>query len=83
MHHPADLGVTRIRGTKNPDLAKIASLLPDLVVANKEENRELDVRRLRERGVPVWVTEVESVPQRSGRSSDSSTTRWAGPDRAG
>jgi ABC-type Fe3+-hydroxamate transport system substrate-binding protein len=60
--HPADLAVTRIRGTKNPDLAKIATLLPDLVVANKEENRELDVRRMRERGIPVWVTDIESVP---------------------
>ncbi len=61
--HPADLDVTRVRGTKNPDLAAIVDLAPDLVVANKEENRELDVRRLRERGVRVWVTDVESVPQ--------------------
>lgn len=61
--HPADLDVPRVRGTKNPDLAAIAALAPDLVVANKEENRELDVRRLRERGVPVWVTDIEAVPQ--------------------
>lgn len=61
--HPADLDVTRVRGTKNPDLAAIRSLAPDLVVANKEENRELDVRRLRESGVPVWVTDIETVPQ--------------------
>ncbi|MGL5819831.1 MAG: helical backbone metal receptor [Phycicoccus sp.] len=63
--HPADLdarGVTRVRGTKNPDLAAVAALHPDLVVANKEENRELDVRRLRERGIPVWVTDIETVP---------------------
>ena len=53
--HPADLDVARVRGTKNPDLRAIADLSPDLVVANKEENRELDVRRLRERGVTVWV----------------------------
>ena len=52
-----------MRGTKNPDLAAVAALRPDLVVANKEENRELDVRRLRERGVPVWVTDIETVPQ--------------------
>jgi hypothetical protein len=32
-------------------------------VANKEENRELDVRRLRERGIAVWVTDIETVPQ--------------------
>ncbi len=64
--HPADLdarGVGRVRGTKNPDLTAVAALRPDLVVANKEENRELDVRRLRERGLAVWVTEMETVPQ--------------------
>ena len=53
-----------MRGTKNPDLAAVAALRPDLVVANKEENRELDVRRMRERGIPVWVTDIETVPRR-------------------
>lgn len=33
----------RVRGTKNPDTAAIVDLAPDLVVANQEENRELDV----------------------------------------
>ncbi|HYN66764.1 MAG TPA: helical backbone metal receptor, partial [Ornithinibacter sp.] len=64
--HPTDLatrGVARVRGTKNPDLAAVSALRPDLVVANKEENRELDVRRMRERGIPVWVTDIETVPQ--------------------
>ncbi|GAA4712205.1 helical backbone metal receptor [Nocardioides conyzicola] len=61
--HPADLHVTRVRGTKNPDLAAIRALSPDVVVANKEENRELDVRRLRDAGVRVWVCEIETVPQ--------------------
>lgn len=61
--HPTDLDVARVRGTKNPDLAAVRALSPDLVVANKEENRELDVRRLRESGVAVWVTDIETVPQ--------------------
>ncbi len=61
--HPADLDVARVRGTKNPDLAAIRALSPDLVVANQEENRELDVRRLRDAGVPVWVTRIETVPE--------------------
>lgn len=61
--HPADLDVTRVRGTKNPDLRAVLGLEPDLVVANKEENRELDVRRLRDAGAAVWVTDIESVPQ--------------------
>ncbi len=61
--HPADLDVPRVRGTKNPDLTAIRELEPDVVLANKEENRELDVRRLRDSGVRVWVTDVETVPQ--------------------
>lgn len=59
--HPADLDVRRVRGTKNPDHAAIAALAPDLVVANREENRRIDVERLRAAGIPVWVTVVESV----------------------
>jgi ABC-type Fe3+-hydroxamate transport system substrate-binding protein len=61
--HPADLDVARIRGTKNPNVAAIVELQPDLVIANKEENRELDVLRLREAGVSVWVTDIETLDQ--------------------
>ena len=80
--HPGDLEVTRIRGTKNPDLALIQSLQPDLVIANKEENRRLDVERLRAAGVPVWVTDIESVPQALtslGRLYDAALG-WERPD---
>ncbi|NLJ54329.1 MAG: cobalamin-binding protein [Intrasporangiaceae bacterium] len=64
--HPADLDVIRVRGTKNPNVHQIveiaqASSAPLLVIANKEENRELDVHRLRDAGVTVWVTLVEDV----------------------
>ncbi len=59
--HPADLDVERVRGTKNPDVARIVALAPDLVVANQEENRRLDVERLRAAGVPVWVTVTETL----------------------
>lgn len=51
----------RIRGTKNPDTARIIELEPDLVLANLEENRERDVRRLREAGVTVHVSYPRSV----------------------
>jgi ABC-type Fe3+-hydroxamate transport system substrate-binding protein len=61
--HPADLAVTRVRGTKNPERAAIIALAPDLVIANREENRKLDVVRLRDAGLAVWVTVVESVPE--------------------
>src|ERR1700677_4940372 len=59
--HPAGLDVPRVRGTKNPNRAAIIDLGPDLVVANREENRRHDVERLRAAGVPVWVTEIETV----------------------
>ena len=60
---PADLDVPRVRGTKNPDRAAIAALAPDLVVCNREENRRLDVDRLRAADVPVWVTVIETVDE--------------------
>lgn len=61
--HPADLDVERVRGTKNPDRAVIARLRPDLVVANEEENRELDVDRLRADGIAVWVTRIRTLDE--------------------
>jgi ABC-type Fe3+-hydroxamate transport system substrate-binding protein len=60
--HPADLDVVRIGGTKNPDVARILELRPDLVVANAEENRPVDLDALRAAGVAVWVTAPETVP---------------------
>jgi ABC-type Fe3+-hydroxamate transport system substrate-binding protein len=64
--HPSDLDVERVRGTKNPDHGAIGRLRPDLVVVNQEENRRVDVERLRTAGIPVWVTVVESVHQALG-----------------
>ncbi|MDR7087996.1 ABC-type Fe3+-hydroxamate transport system substrate-binding protein [Aeromicrobium panaciterrae] len=61
--HPADLDVPRVRGTKNPDRAAIAALQPDIVLANREESRELDVQRLRDAGISVWVTKIETVDE--------------------
>jgi ABC-type Fe3+-hydroxamate transport system substrate-binding protein len=61
--HPADLDVTRVRGTKNPDVKKIVALKPDLVICNQEENRRIDVDRLRSAGVPVWVTRIETLDE--------------------
>jgi ABC-type Fe3+-hydroxamate transport system substrate-binding protein len=59
--HPADLSVARVRGTKNPDTRAIIDLRPDVVIANMEENREIDVRRLRDAGIAVWVTRIETL----------------------
>jgi ABC-type Fe3+-hydroxamate transport system substrate-binding protein len=61
--HPADLDVTRVRGTKNPDLDVIASLAPDVVIANAEENRAVDLDALRARGIAVWTTSPTTVAE--------------------
>src|SRR5919107_1343377 len=49
-------GLARVRGTKNPDLAAIRALEPDLVVANGEENRRIDVQRLEAGGLATFGT---------------------------
>lgn len=51
----------RVGREKDPDLAKIRALAPDLVVANIEENRREVVEELRAWGVPVWVTFPRTV----------------------
>jgi ABC-type Fe3+-hydroxamate transport system substrate-binding protein len=60
--HPPDLAVPRIGGTKNPRVADVADLQPDVVLANAEENRRDDLDELRARGLGVWVTTPETLP---------------------
>lgn len=50
----------RIGGTKTPDVAKIKALAPDLIIGNKEENREEDIEHLKEMA-PVWMSDVNSI----------------------
>lgn len=61
--HPADLDVVRVKGTKNPDVAAVVALAPDLVIANAEENRPEDVEALRAAGLAVWVTFPRTLPE--------------------
>jgi ABC-type hemin transport system substrate-binding protein len=61
--HPAE-GVAqlpKVGGTKNPSLDRIRELAPDLVIANREENRERDVEKLLAEGFDVWVTYPRTV----------------------
>jgi ABC-type Fe3+-hydroxamate transport system substrate-binding protein len=60
--HPPDLSVARIGGTKNPRVADIVALSPDVVIANDEENREPDIAALVAAGTSVWVTAPRTVP---------------------
>ena len=50
-----------VGGTKNPDIAAIAELAPDLVVDNDEENRREDADALAAHGLDVHVVTVRSV----------------------
>lgn len=51
---------TRIGGTKNPKIEKILALKPDLVIANKEENRKEDVEEIM-KSVPVWTSDIQTL----------------------
>jgi ABC-type Fe3+-hydroxamate transport system substrate-binding protein len=42
-------------------VARLLSLRPDLVVANREENKKADVERLEAAGVPVYLTYPRTV----------------------
>lgn len=53
--------VTKIGGTKNPDLKVIVDLKPDVVIANAEENRRDDIEKLRAAGTPVFTTYSRTV----------------------
>jgi ABC-type Fe3+-hydroxamate transport system substrate-binding protein len=61
--HPADLDVPRVGGSRFPDLARVAELHPDLVLANAEENQLEHVEALRAQGIPVWVTAPTTLAQ--------------------
>lgn len=50
-----------VGGTKNPDVAAIVDLGPDLVVVDEEENRREDHDALVAAGVPVHVLAIRSV----------------------
>jgi iron complex transport system substrate-binding protein len=65
--------VSKVGGTKNPDLERIRILAPDLVVANAEENRAEDIAELRgefavDVSLPRTVAEVPAAVRALGRS---------------
>jgi len=66
-------GYPTVGGTKNPDVAAIAALAPDLVVVDREENRAEDAAALAALGVPVLdlhVRSVADVPSEMRRLAD-------------
>ena len=53
--------VPAVGGTKTPDLAKIASLRPDLVILERDENTLAAAQALEAAGIPLLVLQVGSV----------------------
>jgi ABC-type Fe3+-hydroxamate transport system substrate-binding protein len=60
--HPEKLvkSKTKIGGTKNLSLEKIRSLQPDLILANKEENKRSEIEELM-KDFPVWISDVKTL----------------------
>jgi ABC-type Fe3+-hydroxamate transport system substrate-binding protein len=56
--HPADRvgAVEKAGGTKDPKVARIVALAPDLVLLNEEENRREDAEALAAAGIPLHVS---------------------------
>jgi ABC-type Fe3+-hydroxamate transport system substrate-binding protein len=54
-------GLPTVGGTKNPDVAAIVDLRPDLVILDKEENRAEDAAALEAAHVPLCVLHVTSL----------------------
>ncbi len=52
----------RVGGTKNVHFDRVRDLAPDLIIANKEENDEAQVRAL-ESLAPVWVSDIKTLPE--------------------
>ncbi|MCC6157812.1 MAG: ABC transporter substrate-binding protein [Deltaproteobacteria bacterium] len=48
--------IESVGGTKNPKTARIGELAPDIILANKEENRQKHIEDLA-RDFPVWLTD--------------------------
>lgn len=60
--HPKEKVKTKekIGGTKLFEIEKIKSLLPDLIIANKEENYEAGIAEL-QKHFPVWLSDIYTL----------------------
>jgi ABC-type Fe3+-hydroxamate transport system substrate-binding protein len=55
--------IEKVGGTKDPDVPRIVALKPQLVLANKEENRREDIDALRAAGLTVHVAQPTTVEE--------------------
>ena len=70
--HPADRvgAVEKVGGTKDPDVARIVELAPDLVLLNEEENRLEDAEDLASAGVACHVSFPKEVGETASMVRD-------------
>ena len=63
--HPADRvdAVEKVGGTKNPKVARIIELAPDIVLLNAEENRRVDAEALRAAGINCHISFPRTAPE--------------------
>lgn len=72
----------QVGGTKDPSIAEIADLQPDLVVVDAEENRREDYDALVARGIEVFVLHIRSladVSQGMTSLAERVGARWTSP----
>lgn len=60
---------TRIGGTKKINIQKIKELKPDLIFANKEENKKEEIEEL-EKEFPVWISDVHDLSSANAMIND-------------
>jgi ABC-type Fe3+-hydroxamate transport system substrate-binding protein len=60
IHPAAAKQKTIVGGTKNLDLARIRALAPDLIIANKEENSEADIKAL-QLEYTVYMSDIHTL----------------------
>lgn len=60
--HPKGLkkNVAIVGGTKKVNIQKVKELQPDLIIANKEENKKEDIEALRNI-TTVWVSDIDTI----------------------
>ena len=51
---------TRVGGTKNVNFEQLDKLNPDLIIANKEENTESEIKQLM-KGYQVWISDIQNL----------------------
>jgi len=50
----------RVGGTKDVDMDKIDELHPDIIIGNKEENKEVQIKEIMQR-YPVWMSDIHNL----------------------